>query len=170
MNYSPNDLQNISFNRTLIGGYRKNVVDNAMQDIVEDYQVLIRENIELKDKVSVLNDALKHYKSIEEALQNSLIVAQKTSDELKSNAQGTADNIIKEAKLDARSIIEESKNEVIKTITEYEELKKKLKVFKIQAESFISSQLELVRTLNTENKPFENELKINSEDEQDVNI
>jgi len=33
-----------------------------MDKIIEDYVAYIRENIELKDKVAMLNEAIAHYK------------------------------------------------------------------------------------------------------------
>lgn len=147
MNYTPNDLQNLTFKRSLVGGYSEDQVNEVLDKIIEDYSAYIRENIELKDKLAVLNEGLQHYKTIEESLQNTLLIAQKTGEEIKRNAYEKADNIIKEAEIKAQKIINEANQEVIKIKFEYEELYKKLHVFKSKAETLLMSQIELLKHL-----------------------
>ena len=57
MNYSPNDLQNITFKRSL-WGYSEDAVNEVLDKIIEDYGEYIRENIELKDRIAVLNEGM----------------------------------------------------------------------------------------------------------------
>jgi len=78
MNYTPNDLENLTFKRSVVGGYSEDMVNEVLDKIIEDYVAYIRENIELKDKVAMLNEAIAHYKNIEESLQNTLLMAQQT--------------------------------------------------------------------------------------------
>lgn len=146
MNFTPNDLQNITFKKGLMG-YSEDQVNEVLDKIIEDYSSYIRENIELKDKVAVLNEAMQHYKNIEESLQNTLIVAQQTSEDIKKNAYQKADNIIKEAELKAQRNIGEANQEVLKIKFEYEEMKKKLHIFKSKAETLLLSQLEVLKQM-----------------------
>jgi len=78
------------------------MVNEVLDKIIEDYVAYIRENIELKDKVAMLNEAIAHYKNIEESLQNTLLMAQQTSEEIKRNSYQKAENIIKEAEIKAQ--------------------------------------------------------------------
>jgi len=151
MNYSPNDLQNITFKRSL-WGYSEDAVNEVLDKIIEDYSEYIRENIELKDRIAVLNEGMQHYKNIEDSLQNTLIVAQQTSEEVKKNAYEKAENIIKEAELKAQKIINDANQEVIKIKFEYEELKKRLHVFKSKTETLLLSQLEVLRQMFEEDE------------------
>ena len=45
-----------------------------------------------------LNKSLQHYKTIEETLQNTLVMAQTTAEDVKNVAKQQADQIINEAK------------------------------------------------------------------------
>lgn len=146
MNYTPNDLQNITFKKSIMG-YSEDNVNEVLDRIIEDYTAYIRENLELKDKVALLNEGLQHYKSIEDSLQNTLIMAQQTSEEIKKNSYEKADNILKEAELKAQKIIADANQEVIKIKFEYEEMKKKLYVFKSKAETLLMSQLEVIKQM-----------------------
>ncbi len=145
MNYSPNELKNLTFAKSLIRGYNELEVDEALDRIIEDYSSLIHENIELKDKIAVLNEGMEHYKKIEESLQNTLVVAQQTSEDIKKNAYEKAENIIKEAEIKAQRIIDEVNQQVIKIKFEYEETKKKLHIFKTKSETLLLSQLEILK-------------------------
>lgn len=146
MNYTPNDLQNIAFKKTFMG-YSEDTVNDVLDKVIEDYSGYIKENIELKDKVALLNEGLQHYKSIEESLQNTLVVAQQTSEDIKRNAYEKADNIIKESEIKSQKILNEANNEVIKIKFEYEEMRKKLYIFKSKAETLLLSQLEILKQM-----------------------
>ncbi len=145
MNYTPNELKNLTFGKSLVRGYNELEVDEVLDKIIEDYSALIHENIELKDKVAVLNEGMQHYKKIEESLQNTLIVAQQTSEDIKKNAYEKADNVIKEAEIKAQRIIEEANQQVVKIRYEYEDTKKKLHIFKAKSETLLLSQLEMLK-------------------------
>ncbi|GAE87721.1 DivIVA domain-containing protein [Acetivibrio straminisolvens] len=147
MNYTPNELENLTFKRSVVGGYSEDMVNEVLDKIIEDYTAYIRENIELKDKVAVLNEAILHYKNIEESLQNTLLVAQQTSEEIKKNGYQKAENIIKEAEIKAQKIIDEANQEVLKIRFEYEELKRKLHSYKSKVESLLLSQLEILKPM-----------------------
>jgi len=146
MNYTPNDLQNITFKKSLMG-YSEDTVNEVLDKVIEDYSAYIRENIELKDKVVVLNEGIQHYKNIEESLQNTLIVAQQTSEEIKKNAYQKADNITKEAEIKGQRIINEANQEIIKIKFEYEDMRKRLYIFKSKAETLLLSQLEILKQM-----------------------
>ncbi len=140
---TPLDIQNKEFKRG-VRGYKEVEVDAFLDEIMMDYEKVYKENIELKDKISMLNDQLKHYNKIEETLQNTLVVAQSTAEEVKINAKKNADLIIKEAEDDSRRIVEEARNEALKVREELETLKKDMLVFKTRFKTLLQSQLESV--------------------------
>lgn len=146
MNYTPNDLQNLVFKKKIMG-YAEDRVNEVLDKVIEDYSTYIHENIELKDRISVLNEGIQHYKNIEESLQNTLLVAQQTGEDIKKNAYAKAENVIKEAELQAQRIIGDANQEVIKIRYEYEDLKKKLHIFKSKSETLLLSQLEVMKQL-----------------------
>lgn len=150
MNYTPNDLQNITFKKTFMG-YSEDTVNDVLDKIIEDYSAYIRENVELKDKLALLNDGLQHYKTIEESLQNTLLVAQQTGEDIKKNAYEKADNVTREAEIRAQKIINDANQEVVKIKFEYEDSKKKLHIFKTKCEMLLMSQMELLKQIFEEN-------------------
>ncbi|PYG89899.1 cell division initiation protein [Ruminiclostridium sufflavum DSM 19573] len=154
MNYTPNDLDNMKFKKNF-RGYDEDQVNGVLDNVIQDYELYIKENIELKDRISVLNEGIQHYKNIEESLQNTLIVAQQTGEEIKKNSYEKADNIIKEAEIRAQKIINDANQEVIKIRFEYEELRKRLHLYKTKSETLILSQLELSKQLFSDDTDLE---------------
>lgn len=146
MNYTPNDLQNITFKKSFMG-YSEDVVNDVLDKVIEDYSAYIRENIELKDKLALLNEGLQHYKTIEESLQSTLLVAQQTGEDIKKNAYEKADNVLKEAEIRAQKLINDANQEVVKIKFEYEEMRKKLHVFKSKSETLLLSQMEVLKQM-----------------------
>lgn len=146
MNYTPNDLQNLTFKKHFMG-YSEDMVNDVLDKIIEDYTAYIRENVELKDKLALLNEGLQHYKTIEESLQNTLLVAQQTGEDIKKNAYEKAENVIREAEIRAQKLINDANQEVVKIRFEYEDSRKKLHIFKSKCEMLLMSQMELLKQI-----------------------
>ncbi|HHY64899.1 MAG TPA: DivIVA domain-containing protein [Clostridiaceae bacterium] len=151
MNFVPNDLQNIAFKRSLFG-YNILQVEDVIMKVVEDMAEMIRENAKLKEKLEEAQEKVKYYKTIENNLHNSLIIAQQTSEEIISNARNNADNIVKEAELKAQQIIDNAHKEVLGVKFEYERIRRDLNAYKVKIESTIKSQLKLLDNLEDDDK------------------
>ena len=144
---TPLDIQNKLFTKRnfIINGYDTDEVDDFLDEILKDYETLYKENIELKDKASSLNDGITHYKSIEDMLQNTLMLAQNTAEDVKKNAQQEADNIINAANQKVNEALSDINNKINMKQIEYDELVNKYNVFKAKMESLLISQLELLK-------------------------
>ncbi|SHI03936.1 DivIVA domain-containing protein [Sporanaerobacter acetigenes] len=137
---TPLDIQNKDFNKSF-RGYNATEVDSFLDEIIVDYEKLYKENIELKEKITILNDQLKQYNNLEDTLKNTLVVAQGTAEEVTNTAKQKADLIIMEAEEKSRRIIENAHDEVIKIQEEYESLRKEIYIFKTRFKSLIEAQL-----------------------------
>jgi cell division initiation protein len=156
VNFVPNDLQNIAFKKSMVG-YNVLQVEDVLLKVVEDLSDLIKENSKLKEKLEDSQDKVKYYKTIENNLHNSLIIAQQTSEEIVTNARNNADNIQKEAELKAQQIAEEAHKQVLNVKFEYEHLKRDVVAYKAKIESVISSQLKVMENLNDDQEIENNE-------------
>lgn len=137
---TPLDIENKEFKKKLIGYNPKNV-DSFFEDLMEDYEKIYKENIELKDKVNMLADQIRQYNTLEETLKSTLIVAQSTADEVTTSARKKAENIIEEAEGDSREIKYKAREDVKEIKEEYRLLKKEIFMFKTRFKSFIEAQL-----------------------------
>ncbi|MBQ8299659.1 MAG: DivIVA domain-containing protein [Clostridia bacterium] len=145
---TPLEIENKTFNKQVVNGYSTNEVHEFMTTLLKDYEQLYKENIEYKDKIAVLNQGIQHYKSIEETLQNALIVAQGTAETVKQNAKAEADNILKEAELNANKSVDEIKKQIMEKEIQYGEAKKQFSVYKAKMEALLISQLEILKEMS----------------------
>ena len=102
---TPLDIENIRFQKAL-KGYNVEEVDDFLDQLSLDYEKIYKENIEIKEQLESSKKELEHYKSVEHTLQDTLIMAQKASEDIKNIAQQKADQIIK----DAQSSVKDSVN------------------------------------------------------------
>ncbi|HSH36238.1 DivIVA domain-containing protein [Schnuerera sp.] len=137
---TPLDIQNKEFKKSF-RGYKEAEVDHFLDEIIEDYEKIYKENIELKDKILVLNEQIEQYNNLEKTLKDTLIVAQSTADEVTRTAREKSDIIIEDAELLAKKIVAAANEEVSKIQREYENLKKEIYIFKTRYKSFIEAQL-----------------------------
>lgn len=144
MPLTPLDIHNKEFGRR-IRGYDEDEVNEFLDQIIKDYEALIRENKEVQEKVLNMQDKINHFSTIEETLSKTLIVAQETADEVKNNSKKEAQLIIKEAEKNADRIINESLSKSRKIALEVEELKKQASIYRVRFRSLLEAQLELLR-------------------------
>ena len=138
---TPMDIRNKEFKKGF-KGYREDEVDEFLDKVIADYEKIYRENGELKDRISIDNERIESYNSMEKSLQNTLLIAQTTAEDIVANARKKSEMIIKEAEDQARRIIEDANSSVIKVNKDYEELKKEVQVFKTRFKTLLQSELE----------------------------
>ncbi len=139
---TPVELQNIPLKTGM--GYRKKDVDDLLDEICKDYEYLYKENVELKDKLAILSDGLQYYKEMEKTLQKTLVVAEKTAEEMQTTSQEKADLLKQQAKIEAAAIIEEAKNQVQKIHTQTLALVQQYEAYRIQYKRLAAAQMELL--------------------------
>lgn len=142
---TPMEIHNKEFKKGM-RGYKEDEVDEFLDKVVADFEKLYRENGELKDKISVVNERVDNYSLMEKTLQSTLVVAQTTAEEVVVNARKKAEVIIREAEEQAKRIIEEANNSVIDIHREYENIKKDVQVFKTRFKTLLESELEAMNT------------------------
>jgi cell division initiation protein len=143
MPLTPLDIHNKEFGRSF-RGYDEDEVNEFLDQIIKDYEALIRDNKELQNQVTALQERLDHFANIEETLSKTIIVAQEAADEVKNNAKKEAQLILKEAEKNADRIINESLARSRKIALEIEELKKQASVYRTRFRTLVEAQLELL--------------------------
>lgn len=143
MPLTPLDIHNKEFSKGF-RGYDEDEVNEFLDQIIKDYENIIREKKELDARLIELDERIGHYNNIEETLNKSIVVAQEAAEEVKRNAQKEAKLIIKEAEKNADRIINESLSKARKIALEIEELKKQSKVFRTRFKMLIEAQLDLL--------------------------
>ena len=150
MPLSPLDIHNKEFTRGF-RGYAEDEVNEFLDQIIKDYEIILREKKELEDRIKTMTEQMKHYNNLEETLQKSIIVAQEAAEEVRRNSQKEAKLIVKEAEKNADRIINEALAKARKVTIEIDELKKQSKVFRNRFKMLVEAQLDLLNTDDWEN-------------------
>ena len=141
---SLNEIKNHEFKKGI--GYTKKSVDDFVNEIVESFEEVNRENTELKEKLTTLSEGMQYYKSIEKTLQKSLVLAQKTADEKKEKALNNAKIIEKVARSRADSIITKAKADLDAIYRQTDELNRRFELYKSYVKNLITTQLDLINS------------------------
>ena len=81
---TPLEIENKKFSKQMMNVYSVEEVDDFLDELTIDYSKNYKEVTELRAKVEELNSSLAQYKSIESTLQNTLVMAQTTAEEVKN--------------------------------------------------------------------------------------
>ncbi|RFA37640.1 septum formation initiator [Virgibacillus dokdonensis] len=145
MPLTPLDIHNKEFTKKW-KGYDEDEVNEFLDQVIKDYEMVIREKNDLQEQVNQLNQKIGHFTNIEETLNKSILIAQETAEELKGNASKESKLIIKEAEKNADRIINEALTKSRRISMDVEELKKQAKVFRTRLKMLVEAQLDMIET------------------------
>ena len=141
--------------------YTPEQVDQFLDQVIKQVERMIEDNkakneeLALKDKkieelskivenTAHMQEKLAQYERMEGTLNRAIMMAQKTSDQIKSAAHRESEIILQDAKMNASRIVNESLLKAERTEMEAEMLKRNVTVFKRKLRGLIETQLELV--------------------------
>ncbi len=141
---TPVEIQSKAFKSGI--GYDKKDVDGFITEILESYEELYRSNVEMKDKINMLNEGLQHYKNIEASLQKALVLAEKTSEETIRTAELKAQTIEMEAVNKAKEHTADAKRELERVHNQTVALVQQYTKYKAQFTQFLNAQMDLLNS------------------------
>ncbi len=94
---TPQEIEQISFNRATFGGYDMQAVDEFLEPLTEDYITLYKENGLLKSKMKVLVSKLEEYRANESSMKDAIVNAQKTCDMMVKEAEAKCTQMLVDA-------------------------------------------------------------------------
>ena len=158
---TPLDIENKKFSKQMMNGYNVEDVDDFLDEIVVDYEKNYKELAEANSKIDKLSNELEQYKNLEKTLQNTLVMAQTTAEEVKNVAKQQAEQILNDARTKAEEVQREGNESYLKKLDEiekqiaikekrFEEVKEQFDVYKAKMESLLISQEELIKEINKE--------------------
>ena len=113
------DIQHKQFKKKMTG-YDPADVDQFLDEIIETLEDEAQQRAALEAESSDLRERISHFKAMEESLQNTLLLAQRTADEVKASAHKEADLIRKEARMSVESEIASYGDRAIEARREYQ--------------------------------------------------
>ena len=151
---TPMDIQEKEFGRSF-RGYDENEVNVFLNEIMKAYVEVIDENERLKAELAREKATNDEFRRIEQSVRETLIVAQRTAEEVTSNAKHNADqmlemaakecqNLRKEATLQAKAQMDEAVDKVHVIVGEYERLVREKHQFLRRMKGNVQAELVLI--------------------------
>lgn len=100
---TPQDLQEVSFEKAKIGGYVMKSVDEFLEPLMDDYVTLYKENAVLKSKMRLLVERLESYRANEAGAKAAAEQAKQEADALLAEARRKSEELVAQAQGEARS-------------------------------------------------------------------
>ena len=131
MKISPMDIQQQQFKGKMFGGLDAEDVDVFLQSVAGEMEELIRENGELKERLNRNATAIAEMEARESQLRETMLAAQRITEEMKANAQKEAHLVVSEAELKGERILADAEKKLIDLNNQIQELRRE----KVQFES-----------------------------------
>jgi cell division initiation protein len=138
VNISPIDIQQQQFKGKMFGGLDPEDVDAFLQLVAGELEDLIRENTELKEQARRVAADMDEMKEKEGTLRETMLAAQRITEEMKSSSQKEATLLISEADLKAESILADANRKLADLKSQIQDLRRE----KIQFETALKSLLD----------------------------
>lgn len=119
---------------------KKDEIISNQESQINGFNNLVDENKNLKEK-------LAQYERIEGTLNRAIMMAQKTSDQMRLAASKEGELLIEEAKKNANRIVNEALLRAEKTEFEANMLRRNIGIFKRRIKDIVEAQLEVVEEL-----------------------
>ena len=124
MKISPMDIQQQQFKGKMFGGLDADDVDAFLQSVAAEMEQLIRENGELKERLNRNATAIAEMEARESQLRETMLAAQRITEEMKANAQKEAHLVVSEAELKGERIVAEAEKKLVDLHNQIQELRR----------------------------------------------
>lgn len=142
MQMTPLDIRNKTF-RKAVRGYQCEEVEKFIENVSQEFESVYTENFDLRERIEGLQAELGRYQQIENTLQQTLVLAQQTAEEVIKNARREAELILKEAEHEKQAKVSEAQKKWEEIQEEIQEISRKRDLLRTQLKSFLLAHLDL---------------------------
>lgn len=163
---TPAQIKNHQFSVSGRGTYAATEVDDYIQEIIESYEQMFKENGELVKKIGLLANRIEEYKEDENNIKEALLTAQRMADKVTKEANFAAESKLNDAKEKAEKAVSDATAEAEKIVSEAAakaenivgEAEQKAEKAKAEAELEVDKQRLSLEKSKQEVKDFKNEV------------
>ncbi len=149
MKITPIDIRQQQFGRSF-RGLDSHEVDSFLYLVSQEIEVLLKENHQLKEELAHNSRIVGEYRERERALKETMITAQKITDDIKESAQKEAEVILSRAELQAEKIIHAANDRLVKIIEDINETKRQRNQFHSNLVGIIEAHRKLLAEVEEE--------------------
>jgi len=143
METSPLDITQREFTRKM-RGYDPEEVRTFQEQIAEEMTRLVQQGNDQAALIQRLDAQVKGYQEREDSLRNTLVTAQKMTEEIKGNAKREGDLIMKEAELRAEKLLDQAHQKLAQVQAEIAELRRQRELFAAKLRGLLKTHLDLL--------------------------
>lgn len=144
MKITPLDIQQQQFKGKVFGGLDPDDVDAFLQLVGREMEELIRENTELKEQGRRAAAAMEELAQKEKSLRETMLAAQRITEEMKANAEKEARLIISEAEMKAEKIVAESETRLARLRNEIQDVRRQKMQFETALKGLLDSHYKML--------------------------
>lgn len=162
MKITPLDIQQQRF-RTAWRGLDRAEVDAFLNLVASEVEALVRENHDLKEELRRARNVLDQFREREQALKETMITAQKITDDIKHAARKDAELVVSQAELEADKILQNAHTRLTSIIDDIHELKRQRALLRENLRSVLNTHTKLLDVQEedgAETRGFEEKLKV----------
>jgi len=148
MKFTPLDIRQKRF-ETAFRGFGRRDVQAFLELLASEFEEVVKENIALKEELKRIQGQLEHHLEKERTLQQTMVTAQKVSDDLKGVAKKEADIILAEAEHQAEKIVHAAHQRLVQVIEDINELRRQRTQFEAHLKAVIDAHQKLLEAFQS---------------------
>jgi cell division initiation protein len=143
MNITPLDITQTQFRKSFRGLDPEEV--EAFLDLVAvEFEALVKEVVTLREDNQRKAEDIVEFRGRERALQETLVAAQKASDEIRESARKESEITIADAELQAEKIVQSAHGRFLRIVDDINELKRQRIQFETNVRTLVESHVKLL--------------------------
>jgi cell division initiation protein len=143
MEISPLEITQREFGKKM-RGLDPEEVHTFLEQMAEEMTRLLQQVNDQTALIQRLDAQVKGYQEREDSLRNTLVTAQKMTEEIKGSAKREADLIMKEAELRAETLLEQAHQKLAQVQAEIAELRRQRDLFTAKLRGLLKTHLDLL--------------------------
>lgn len=133
---------------TVFRGYDKYQVQKCLDEIINNYEVLLKKSQKTEDENKKLIEQIAYYQRIEDTMNRAIYTAEAAGDQIKSSARREAESLVTEARHNASRIINDALLKAEKAQNHADQLKRNTNILKRRLRQIIENQLEVIEEMD----------------------
>src|SRR5512132_2941094 len=143
MNITPLDITQKQFKK-VFRGFDPEEVEAFLGLVAVEFESLVKETLALREDNQRKAEDIAEFRSRERALQETLVAAQKASEEIRDSARKEAEITISDAELQAEKIVQAAHGRFLRIVDDINELKRQRVQFEANVRTLAESHLKLI--------------------------
>ncbi len=143
MNITPLDITQKQFKK-VFRGLDPEEVEAFLALVAVEFEALVKDNLALREDNQRKSEDIAEYKGRERALQETLVAAQKASEEIREAARKESEITISDAELQAEKIVQAAHARFLRIVDDINELKRQRLQFETNVRTLVESHVKLL--------------------------